>query len=476
MLRRTTSRIRAGTKFSPGSPRHCSIYTGRAGNTCWAPIGMIYLLTPGMVTDDDPAPILSGMINVALDPRGRLTFFQAIPPQEEEAGNTLAAIRLECTVSRSGPGCFTIQNNRADMDFAGCVGREGSVGWNLARQQPSIARGGGCVPGQAGVLFADRALDPASNECAPIRRLRRDEERAICFYWQRVYWLWRGAALPGAPKLRSGKRRSPGRLPPGLCGLRNFNRIVAVPGTHRSDAGHTLTVLPGDQHGTFLFGSVLWILYLSLEPYVRRHWPQALVSWSRLVMGQFRDPLVGRDVLFGVILGVVWILIFQARVALMMRNGAAPDFYSLDYLIGGRYALGAWLIHIPGAIEGTLLFFFLLFVLRVLLRKEWLAAVVFVALWVALKSLGSDYPWIDVSAWALLYGVAAIVAFRFGFVALAVGLFVTDMLLNVPLTLDFSYWYATNTLLPLLSVAALAFWGFYNSLAGQKLWKTELFG
>jgi hypothetical protein len=160
---------------------------------------------------------------------------------------------------------------------------------------------------------------------------------------------------------------------------------------------------------------------------------------------------------------------------LNIRNGAPPDFYSTEYLMGGRHALGAWLIQIPGAIQGTLLFFFLLFVLRVLLRKEWLAAIVFVALWVALKTLGSDYPWIDGSAWALIYGVAAIVAFRFGFVALAIGLFVTDLVLNAPLTLDFSFWYAGSTLLPLLSVVALAVWGFYNSLAGQKLWQGDLF-
>jgi len=224
-----------------------------------------------------------------------------------------------------------------------------------------------------------------------------------------------------------------------------------------------------------LFSGLMWILYLSLEPYVRRHWPQTLVSWSRLVMGQLRDPLVGRDVLFGVILGDVWILIFCGGRILEMGRGAAPEVYSTDYLIGGRYALGAWLFHIPGAIQGTLLFFFLLFVLRVLLRKEWLAGIVFVAIWATMKTLGSDYPWIDGSTWTLLYAVAAIVVFRFGFVALAVGLFVTDMLLNVPLTLDLSAWYAGNTLLPLLIIAGLAVWGFYSALAGQKLWKTELF-
>ena len=103
------------------------------------------------------------------------------------------------------------------------------------------------------------------------------------------------------------------------------------------------------------------------------------------------------------------------------------------------YALGAWLIPSPSAIQGTLLFFFVLFVLRVLLRREWLAAIVFVAIWATLKTLGSDYPWIEGPAWSLLYGVAAaLVVFRFGFVALAVGLFVTNTLLNVPLLLDFS--------------------------------------
>ena len=49
------------------------------------------------------------------------------------------------------------------------------------------------------------------------------------------------------------------------------------------------------------------------------------------------------------------------------------------------------------------------------------------------------------------------------------------MLLNVPVTVDFSSWYATGSLLPLLSVVALAVWGFYNALAGQKLWQGDVF-
>ena len=66
------------------------------------------------------------------------------------------------------------------------------------------------------------------------------------------------------------------------------------------------------------------MLYLALEPWVRRRWPHAIISWSRLLSGQLRDPLVGRDILFGVMLGVVWILLFEIRFIPMMHMGAAP--------------------------------------------------------------------------------------------------------------------------------------------------------
>ena len=48
-----------------------------------------------------------------------------------------------------------------------------------------------------------------------------------------------------------------------------------------------------------LFGVFLWVLYLAVEPYARRNWPHMLISWTRLLGGGFRDPLVGRDLLVG---------------------------------------------------------------------------------------------------------------------------------------------------------------------------------
>jgi serine/threonine-protein kinase len=50
------------------------------------------LLTPGIVTPSDPPPILSGMIDLALDERGRLIEFQAIPAQRQEPAKQIPPV------------------------------------------------------------------------------------------------------------------------------------------------------------------------------------------------------------------------------------------------------------------------------------------------------------------------------------------------------------------------------------------------
>jgi hypothetical protein len=44
-------------------------------------------------------------------------------------------------------------------------------------------------------------------------------------------------------------------------------------------------------------GALTGLLYIALEPWVRRWWPHAIVGWARVIAGRWRDPLVARDVL-----------------------------------------------------------------------------------------------------------------------------------------------------------------------------------
>jgi serine/threonine-protein kinase len=220
---------------------------------------------------------------------------------------------------------------------------------------------------------------------------------------------------------------------------------------------------------------VVCALYLAIEPYVRRRWPHAIISWSRLMAGQVRDPLVGRDALYGVILGVSWALIFSIFYLLRLRAGDAPALGTTDYLLGARAVIGSWLWHLATSVQGTLLFFFVMFILRVILRKPWLAALAFVAVWTSIKTFGSHHVLIDVTTFAAIYAIAAFVVLRFGFIALATGMFTVDLLLNIPITTNLSSWYIGGSLFVLLTVTVLAVWGAYTALAGQKIWKENLF-
>jgi serine/threonine-protein kinase len=225
--------------------------------------------------------------------------------------------------------------------------------------------------------------------------------------------------------------------------------------------------------GLFI-SAVTWMLYLALEPWVRRRWPQALISWSRLLTGQFRDPVVGRDILFGVMLGVVWIILFSLRYAVAVHRGAAPSVGNVAYLASNREALGAWLRQVPTSIVATLEFFFLLLGLKVVLRKDWLVTIAFMGIFVTLQSASSTDLALDIPAFIVIYAIALLIVYRFGLLPLACAMFTINMLANVPMSSDLSAWYMPASILALLSVVALAGWGFYHSLGGERLWRLEV--
>jgi len=73
-----------------------------------------------------------------------------------------------------------------------------------------------------------------------------------------------------------------------------------------------------------LLGALTALIYLALEPYVRRLWPRSLISWTRLLMGRVGDPRVGRDVLMGAVVGVAVILIQRLEWVAPAVLGVAP--------------------------------------------------------------------------------------------------------------------------------------------------------
>jgi serine/threonine-protein kinase len=219
------------------------------------------------------------------------------------------------------------------------------------------------------------------------------------------------------------------------------------------------------------YAFVVRTMYLALEPHVRRRWPQTMISWSAVLTGHWRDPIVGRDVLAGAALAVAVRVINQiANLALATTDPPG----STDVLMGLRSTLAVFFRSFPHGIRDTLLFFFVIFILRVLLRNQWLATAGFILIFSTLQYLQSSHPIEDTVASIVVFVLIAGLVFRFGLLALSAFIFVGQLVNYTQVTASTSAWYFGHDLLLLGSVVALAAWGFHTSVAGRRLWKQDL--
>jgi serine/threonine-protein kinase len=436
------------------------------------------LLTPGIVTQDDPPTVLSGMINLQLDPQGRLTYFQAIPPQKLDEKKDPA--RAQATPA---PFDWNILFNAASLDPSQLQAAEPT--WTSLAASDARMAWTGTWPGTTRPLRVEAAAFQGKpvffsliGNWTKADRSTSSEKKSLgqrvssIFGLVLVCSLLVGSAFLARRNYRRGRGDREGAL---RLALVMFVLEIGLfwCRSHFSSLGNILFLSVVAASTALFIAGVTWMLYMAIEPWVRRHWPQTIISWSRLLSGQGRDPVVGRDILFGVLLGVTWTLVFQIRSIPMMHMGSAPFLFSTEALMGGREALGAWLRQWPGSIQTTLIFFFVLFGLKVLLRKEWIAAIVFIAIFALPRALNSTYVTVELPAQILVYAIAVLLVLRFGFVSLACAIFTVDLMANAPFSSDFSAWYMMTSILALLSVLALAGWGFYHSLGGEPLWTAE---
>jgi hypothetical protein len=196
-----------------------------------------------------------------------------------------------------------------------------------------------------------------------------------------------------------------------------------------------------------------------------------LISWSRLLAGKFSDPLVGRDLLVGSLFGVA-LLLFETSdnfiLPLLGKLPPTPDIGLTESLLGVQQAAGLTLSYVFGWVISGLGIFFVLFLLRLVLRKDWLAAIAVVILFSA-ANLGGEYGILTFMFSAAIWISILMVLKRFGLLAMVTGLVAQNVLILFPVTTHLSRWYAASALTGLAFIAALAFYGFQTARAGQSL-------
>jgi hypothetical protein len=229
--------------------------------------------------------------------------------------------------------------------------------------------------------------------------------------------------------------------------------------------------------GYNLFMAVLlWLLYIGLEPYVRKHWPETLIGWSRLLTGRFRDPRLGRDVLVGVIAGALSTLLGMHGVWLGPVLGVASSA-PRGTLAAQSIVARVLDLAIHAVLPEALLVLLLLVLFLFLLRRRRLAVVgagILISAILAVTSPHGGGIFLHLPFAILAASLWFYVLTRHGLVALATTFFVSDALFGMPLTTNLHAWYATDTWIVLLVLLGLIVYGYRVATAGRSLGFGEL--
>ena len=212
------------------------------------------------------------------------------------------------------------------------------------------------------------------------------------------------------------------------------------------------------------YGVLVWTIYVAFEPFVRRHWPQVLVSWTNVLSGNLRNPIVGRDILVGGAVAMMWVFLIRGSELWNPSNAAAAYPGATEFLDSFRSTAAQLLEQAPYALRNGLAYFLLLYMLRALVRRPGAAALLFASLFAALNAIGSERPAADALLGFVYFGTGAFAVLRWGLLAYIIAAFLAQLAMEVPVTLDGSAWYFGNVLFVLGVIVGLMAWGLYASV------------
>jgi eukaryotic-like serine/threonine-protein kinase len=420
------------------------------------------LLTPGIVDRGDPPPVQSGMINAQLDHQGRLLFFEAIPPQRSQTPAQPA--RIDWTPLFRLAGLDQSLLNPATPEWNWLAASDTRAAWTgiwpesgRPLRVEAASLGGRLVAFQAIGPWRSpwRMSDPADSSTSVY----------LVVLLALALLLLGGSAFLALRNIRDGRGDRRGAIR--LASIMTVIMLALWACTVHAVADVVLVATFLVAVATAIFyGVLIWTMYLALEPLVRRHWPQVLVSWTNVLTGGAGDPVVARDVLIGVGLGVWFAVLFRLLALLFTSESVVSyigDIGGANVFLGLRSTLGGALGEAPYTIRNVLLYFFVLFVMRVAVRRGWLAGVAFTVSMAGLNAMSTPHG-VNAIIGLLYYGSGAFVIVRWGLLPFAIGTFVNSLIFDIAATRDLSAWYFGDNLVLIGIVASLAAWGFWKAV------------
>jgi hypothetical protein len=408
--------------------------------------------------------------SVRLSPKGRLLRLVIVPPQVESAAQDQTPRVVDWSVLFREAGLDATQWTSVAPQWTPPIYADTRAAWSGAVDD---------FPGTPmrieAAAFRGRPVyfELIAPWTQPARTQPRDatggQKVVQVFLIGLLVLLLAGSALLARRNLRLGRgdRRGAGRLAAFIFAVQLFSNV----GRYQvNDSAMVGLIVERIAWALFIAGFV-WMLYVALEPLVRRRWPTTLVSWSRVLAGEFRDPLVGRDVLLGIAAaGIVRLTDSIWLVGYWI--GRAPDLPvflpTARVLIATRFEIGFIANQVLGDTTVGLAVLFLLFLLRLLLRRDWLVVVTFTVIFSSISYAASNFALVAVVQGLVLWLLMSVVVLRCGLLTAVIAFLVSD-LTALLLTPNPSAWYFSLGVIALLPLAALTAFSFHTSLGGRPM-------
>lgn len=262
-----------------------------------------------LVFENDPPLTVSGMTNVFLDTRGRLIKFIAVPDQ---VIGTVGAEENQTDWKKlfDEAGLEISKFKQTETQWTPPVFADEKTAWEgtLADFDDIPIRIEAAAYNGKPVYF--EIVNPWDK---PVRQQQGNDTNSkigdIIFFTIFILILI-SVVLLVRHNIKVGRGDLKGGIKLTVFCFLSSSLAGLILADHVWSIGGQMTIF-GRILGDGLYYSILiGVIYVALEPYARRYWSELLISWNRLLAGDFRDPMIGRDILIGGFAGV-WITLIS---------------------------------------------------------------------------------------------------------------------------------------------------------------------
>ena len=429
-----------------------------------------------IVTESDPPLTVPGMVKVNLDTRGRLIEFIAVPNQAIK--KTAEQLTPDWTKLFDEAGLDITKFEQTEPQWILPVAADTQTAWQgtLADFPDMPIRVEAAALDGKPVYF--RIVNPWDKPAEDSQSAKSTSAKITeTFVFLIIVLVLISAVLLARHNLKAGRGDVKGTFKlTVVVFLGNFLSFL-FDANHISAFREEFNIFYELLSSSLYFAVIAGVFYLALEPYARRWWSELLISWNRLLAGDFRDPIIGRDILIGGLAATGANLINRFGKFINEYLFSAGEYVSNNFSQG---SLNGWLVRISELLQiplsstlTGLILLFVLLLLYIIFRNKKISIVLLAVIYLVPVLAGSlqEGNLINRILYLIVVVIIAFTLARFGLLAVIFLNAFVKASDDLPTSFDPSSHLFAGTVMVFIFIFALAIYGFYTSTAGQPIFK-----